>query len=465
MNQDSLQYLTRRRFLGEMNCAAIGSTSVLSALLNLQLSGRLAAQTGGEDEDYRAIVCLFLSGGNDSFNMLAPFSGDARADYEASRGEIALPADDYTLLPDSLPDGRQLGLHKRMPEVSDLYTEGKAAFLCNVGSLIEPTNLDAIKFGTARLPLGLYSHSDQTAHWQSSTPEQRNARTGWGGRLADLIESVNGGSDISMNVSVAGRNLYQVGNSSSAFTIRPGGLPALSQWDQAAYLPRRNALQSLLDQNYQSALERTFSGSKQEAIEIGEQFRSAYSQGTPITTTFDSSNGYAIQLQEVARTIAARDLLSKKRQTFFVLRRGWDHHGSLNDHPALLGQLSQAIGQFQNAMAELGVEDKVTLFTASDFGRTLSPNAGGSDHAWGGNQIIVGGGVQKGIYGDYPDLALGNQLDTGRGRLIPTTSVDEYYAELALWLGVNPTDMGYVLPNLHRFHDISGGEAPLGFMS
>lgn len=463
--QDLKDHLTRRRFLGEMNCAAIGSTSVLSSLLNLQLSGRLAAQGGGDEEDdYRAVVCVFLSGGNDSFNMLAPYSGDARADYEAARGEIALPASDYNLLPDTLSDGRQLGLHKNMGEVFDLYNAGKASFVCNVGSLIEPTDLDGINLGTAKLPLGLYSHSDQAAHWQSSTPDQRNARTGWGGRLADLIDDLNGDSRVSMNVSVAGHNLYQVGDGASAFTIGTGGLPSLAQWDQANYLPRRNALESIIDQEYQSALERTFAGSKKEAIEVGEEFRAAYDQATPLTTTFDPSNGYATQLRAVARTIAARHLLAKKRQTFFVLRGGWDSHGSLADHPDLLGQLSQAIGQFQAAVAELGLEDKVTLFTASDFGRTLSPNAAGSDHAWGGNQIVVGGAVQRGIYGEYPDLALGNNLDTGRGRLIPTTSVDEYYAELALWLGVDPSDMGYVLPNLHRFHDISGGVAPLGFM-
>lgn len=457
--------LTRRRFLGEMNCAAIGSTSILSSLLNLQLSGRLAAQTSSdEDEEYRALVCVFLSGGNDSFNMLTPFSGDARTAYEDSRGEIALPQSDYNLLPDPLSDGRQLGLHKNMSEVFDLYNAGKASLICNVGSLIEPTDLNALNLGTAKLPLGLYSHADQAAHWQSTTPEQRNARTGWGGRLADLMSELNGDSGVSMNISVAGRNLYQVGDTTAAFTIGTDGVPSMSEWNQASYLPRRTALESIIDQEYQSALERTFAGSKKQAIQVGNEFSTAYEGAEPLNTAFDSANGYAEQLRSVARSIAARDLLGHKRQTFFVLRGGWDSHGSLAGHPSLLGDLSQGIGQFQVAMAELGLEDKVTLFTASDFGRTLSPNAAGSDHAWGGNQIVVGGAVQRGIYGDYPDLALGNNLDTGRGRLIPTTSVDEYYAELALWLGVNPTDMAYVLPNLHRFHDISGGVAPLGFM-
>lgn len=472
MSDLSKRSFSRRRFLGEMNCAAVGSTSVLTSLLNLQLTGNLAAEGMNDDEeDYRALVCVFLAGGNDSFNMLAPMSGEARTDYEATRGGVALPVSDFLPLPEALDDGRQLGLHKRMAEVHNLYTSGSAAFVCNVGTLVEPTDLSGIDAGTARLPSGLYSHSDQLAHWQSSTPDQRNPRIGWGGRLADLVQELNGNSEVSMNISAAGRNIFQVGNSSTAFNIGLGGMPQIKEWGNPEFLSRRVAAESLMNQEYASVLERTFASAKKGAVETGESFQEAYLNGTPLTTVFDTYNNYGSQLKAVARTIAARKALSKKRQTFFVMATGWDHHGSLEEHPDMLAGLSEDIGQFYNAMVELGLEDKVTLFTASDFGRTLSPNGGalsanvgGTDHAWGGNQIVVGGGVKKGVYGVYPDLALGNNLDTGRGRLIPTTSVDEYYADLALWMGVSPTHMSYVLPNLHRFHNIIGGEAPLGFM-
>lgn len=454
---------SRRRFLGEMNCAAIGSTPILSSLANLYLTGSLAADTT-DDEDYKAIVCVFLAGGNDSFNMVAPVSGDARADYEASRREASLPVTDFTALSPTLPDGRELGLNKEMTEVHQLYADDKAAVICNVGSLVEPTILSAINAGSAKLPLGLFSHSDQSAHWQSTTPEERNPSTGWGGRLADLIDEFTEDQRFSMNISLAGKNIYQVGQSASEFSIGADGVSRLKGWGDASFLPRQNAITSLLDQEYTSALERTFAGSKKEALELGAAFQDAFSSAEPIQTSFDQTNRLSSQLLGVARTIAARNALSKKRQTFFVSAGGWDLHGSIAGHSTMLGDLSQSIGEFQNAMQELGIEDKVTLFTVSDFGRTLSPNGGGTDHAWGGNQLVVGGSVKGGIYGEYPELSLNSHLDVGRGRLIPTTSVDEYYADLALWMGVFPSNISYVLPNLNRFHDIGANGSPLGFL-
>ncbi|MDB4409144.1 DUF1501 domain-containing protein, partial [Akkermansiaceae bacterium] len=447
-----------------MNCAAIGSTPLLSSILSLHLTGQLAAEESGEDEDYRAIICVFLSGGNDSFNMLTPVSGEARASYEATRREVALPASDYFPLSPILPDGQEIGLHRKMPEIHDLYGEGKAAFICNVGSLIEPTDIASVLAGSANLPRGLYSHSDQSAHWQSTTPEMRNPKSGWGGRLADLIDNLSENNRVSMNVSLAGKNIFQVGQSASELTINSNGVSSLRGWGQASFLPRQNAVESLLDQEYASALERVFATSKKNALELGNEFQEAFTGQESLQTVFDNTNKLSVQLSGVAKTIAARQVLSKKRQTFFVKIGGWDHHGSLAEHPEMLGSLSKAIGEFQLAMQELNVEDKVTLFTASDFGRTLTPNSGGTDHAWGGNQFVVGGAVNAGIYGNYPNLAVGSSLDVGRARLLPTTSVDEYYADLALWMGVSPSDISYVLPNLHRFHDVNLNGAPMGFM-
>ena len=349
-----------------------------------------------------------------------------------------------------------------MAELAALFQSGKAAFVANVGTLVEPTDLSAILNQTAKLPLGLYSHSDQEIHWQSSLPDTRTSSSGWGGRMADLLRDLNEDGGVSMNVSLAGTNLFQVGDSTSVFAKNPGDIPGITNWNDPNPA-KRNAVQSILEAEYENVFKKALAARTRDAIEAGEAYRTAL-QGIPaLASTFDSQNPLSLQLKDVAETIAARENLGKKRQTFFVRVGGWDHHGSLNSHPAMLGALSQAIGEFQVAMSELCVEDQVTLFTASDFGRTLSPNGGGSDHAWGGNQFIVGGAVEGGkVHGIYPELALGNNLDVGRGRMIPTTSVDEYFADLALWMGVSPQNISSVLPNLSRFHSVVDSGAPIG---
>jgi uncharacterized protein (DUF1501 family) len=284
--------------------------------------------------------------------------------------------------------------------------------------------------------------------------------------LADLLNELNGESRVSMNVSLAGVNMLQSGATTSVLARGEDGIPEIVGWEKYRFRFRQQAIESLLDQEYQNAFERSFATSKRDAIAASAEYRAALAGIDPLATVFSAENSLALQLKAVAETIAARDGLSKKRQTFFVQAGGWDHHGSLEAHPAMLGQVSEAIGQFQQAMVELGVDDQVTLFTGSDFGRTLTSNGGGTDHAWGGHQMVVGGSVDGGkFFGTYPSLELDNELDTGRGRFIPTTSVDEYVADLALWMGVAPRNLSdLVLPNLSNFHDVVADGAPLGLM-
>ncbi|MDC1404078.1 DUF1501 domain-containing protein [Akkermansiaceae bacterium] len=437
----------------------------MSSLLNLGMMGKVAADQSDSENSYRALVCLFLSGGNDSFNMLAPVSGEARSDYESSRGAVAIPVSQLLALPEPLPDGRELGIHEKMPEIHGLLNQGKAALVSNVGSLIEPTTKSAYDDGTARIPLGLFSHSDQSVHWQSTLPDQRSPQSGWGGRLADRLAALNGVSNVSMNVSLSGLNIFQSGGDSAALAISSSGTLALQDWDNPSFLHRRQAAEAILDAEYQNAFERTFVNLRKGAIVAASEFTEALATQSDLGDFF-SDNDLSQRLRTVARTIASRGPLNKNRQTFFVEFGGWDLHGSSAGHPALLEQLSKSIGEFQAAMAFLETEENVTLFTGSDFGRTLTPNQTGTDHAWGGNQLVVGGAVSGGqFFGDYPDLALNTNLDAGRGRLIPTTSVDEYYGDLALWMGVPPSDLGYVLPSLHRFWDSAGGGSPLGIFS
>ena len=468
-NKQQYSRVNRRRFLGQASCSAIGSTSLLSSLINLRLTGSLAGADIDDGEDYKALVCVFLAGGNDSFNMLTPVdASQGYPEYLAARGDVALPQTDFTPIGDTLPspDGRTLGLNVEMPELKALFDLGKASFINNVGTLVEPVTKLGIQNQSASLPLGLYSHSDQQLHWQSGLPTNRSPLNGWGARLADLLDDLNGESQVSMNVSLAGTNLFQSGGSSSVLSRGASNIPEIRQWNRWVYRHKRAAQESILDAQYQNAFERSFATSKKNAIAASAEYREALESQDPIITEFNTSNALAIQLKAVAETISARGPLSKRRQTFFVELGGWDHHNGLDDHPAMLGQVSEAVGQFYQAMVDLELENQVTLFTASDFGRTLTPNGNGTDHAWGGNQFVVGGCVDGGkFFGDYPSLDLGNDLDTGRGRFIPTTSVDEYIADLALWMGVSATNVrDLVLPNLSNFHDVVEGGAPLGFM-
>ncbi len=456
--------LSRRGFLGRASCAAVGTASVFSSILNLRLVGSVAAAEAPADGEYRALVCLFLAGGNDSFNMLAPASGDGHAEYLAARGGVALPQASLLPLPNALPDGRTLGISSAMPEFRALYGGGKLAFVSNVGTLVEPIDLAGYLSGMSKLPLGLFSHADQQMHWQSSLPDTRSPLSGWSGRMADLLFSLNDAGQVSMNVSVAGINLFQSGARTAVLAVSDAGATELTDWNQTSFLPRRQGIESLLESEYRNVFERTFAGMKRQAIEASAIYRQATEGAPAIAAPFTASNGLSRQLRMVAKTIAARQTLGKRRQTFFVQMGGWDLHSGMSTHGALLQQVSQAVNEFQAAMVEMGLADQVTLFSASDFGRTLSPNDDGTDHAWGGNQFVVGGAVNGGrVYGTYPELSLGSSLDTGRGRLIPTVSVDEYFAELALWMGVSPSNLPLVLPNLSRFRDPLGGP-PLGFL-
>ena len=471
--------MNRRQFLGTASCAAVGSASLFSTLMNLRMANTAAAQglsastlsadglAGGND--YKALVCIFLAGGNDSFNMLVPRSNTEYNEYATIRADLALPQGDLIPINALDTDGREYGIHPSMPEIAQMFEAGNLAFVANVGTLVEPTTLAGIESGLAKLPLGLYSHSDQIAHWQTSVPDKRTG-FGWGGRTADLLQSLNDNDTISMNISLAGTNLFQTGTTLTEYSIVPWGNGAIQihghddiWWSR--HVLQNAAIESMLDLAYQNLFDQTFANATRSAIDGSELFASAIENLPPFATQF-SDNYFSESLAMVAKTIAARNILGFRRQTFFVLLGGWDHHDEvLNNQLAMLSLVSQGMKEFNDAMVELGVQQQVTTFTASDFGRTLTSNGQGSDHAWGGNHMVMGGSVRgQRIYGDFPALYEDNPLDTGRGRLIPTTSCDEYFAELALWFGVAPGDLEAVFPNIGRFYDTSSEESPLNMM-
>jgi hypothetical protein len=297
-------------------------------------------------------------------------------------------------------------------------------------------------------------------------PDQRTS-IGWGGRMADILQAGNCNQNISMNISLAGSNVFQSGRLTTHYTITENGSIGLREygeiWPTAQV--RTEAIDGLLGLHYQNLFEKTFAQKMRSAIDAHLEFSAAIDGLAPLQTQF-SDTSLSRRFRMIAMTIAARETLGMRRQTFFVETGGWDHHDEvLLNQEAMLPVIAAALGEFYAALEELGVADRVTVFTASDFGRTLTSNGRGSDHAWGGNHMVLGGAVQGGDnYGSFPPLYAGNPLDTDRGRLIPTTSVDELFAEMALWFGVPAPDLELVLPNIGRFYSVGGATPPLGFL-
>lgn len=469
---------SRREFLQlGGGCAALSSTSFLSTLLNLKLTSAALAQTN-PFTDYKALVCVFLPGGLDSFNLLTPYDTTEYSGYASARSGLALPKDGATPLQQisSIGSARTFGLHPAMPKLRQTYTEGKACFVANVGSMIEPTT--KANYATAKLPLGLFSHSDLQRHWMTAVPQSRTQITGWGGRMSDILtDAANMNPAISMSISVSGGNVFQAGASTIPYTISTSGASILSGYNStpsAAVQPYDRVYSAfhkdLVNQTYTDLLEKTLIRSSASARDAAASFQSAFNGVTlPTVTNPFGTTGLSGSLSAVAKVIAARNALSQKRQIFFVSEGSWDHHANLlTNQQSQLPNIDNGLRSFQETVDAIGLSNQVTLFTISDFGRTLSSNGIGSDHAWGGNAIVMGGAVQGGrVHGQYPtSLAPNNELDLGRGTLIPTTSCDQYQAELAMWFGMaNDSYLEAVLPNIRNFYPTGATQRPMGFMN
>ena len=455
--------LSRRRFIGRA-CSAVGATGMLSALAQLRMIGALAADAA--PTDYKALVCLFLYGGNDSNNLLVPVDNTNYQLYATDRTVLALPQS--TLLgisPKTYSDGRQWGLHPSLVEVQQLFSQGSLALMANTGTLVQPVTLAQYNAGSVALPPQLFSHANQQVQWQSSVPDQPFT-TGWGGRIADIVNALNTNPKISMSVSVAGENSFQVGNIVSQFAVNPGGAVVLSGTGTSGITGvRTTAQQNILNAQEQNLFEAAFGSTTVNAIADSQLLNTILAAAPKLATIFPTTS-IGSQMQMVARMIGAAPQLGLTRQVFFASLGGFDlHSDQLGAHATLFMQLSQALSAFSAATTELGVPNQVTTFTASDFSRTFNTNGtndgtAGSDHGWGSHHLVMGGAVQGGdIYGQVPLLELGGPEDTGRGRWIPTTSVDEYAATLATWFGVSASNLSVVLPNIGRF-----GTSNLGFM-
>jgi uncharacterized protein (DUF1501 family) len=453
--------LARRDFLRRTALATAYAGTPFAATLGT--IGEVAAQTA---TDYKALVCIFLFGGNDQSNTIIPVENGAYGSYQSARPAIALPQ--AALLPLNLSGhtGPQLGLNPAFATLKPLVDAGQCALMANVGTLAYPTTLAQYKAKSVQTPLGLFSHSDQQASWQSGLPTKGSA-TGWLGRIGDLTASAyNPGAAVSMCMSLGGNNLMQAGNSVVQYQVTTQGPVVIDTMDPTHW--RHNAamataMNTLLTQQRTHMLEQAYTAVGTRAIATGRIAKSALAAAPAIATAFPAG-GLAAQLRMVARLIASRSGLGHKRQVFFVSQGGYDFHDDLVDNQGLrLKELSNAMAAFHAATVELGVASNVTTFTASDFGRGLQSNGRGSDHGWGAHHFIMGGAVKGNrLYGQWPTVALGGPEDLGQGRLVPTTSVDRYAATLATWFGVPAANLPTVLPNVTRF--ATAATAGLGFL-
>jgi uncharacterized protein (DUF1501 family) len=460
-----MKQISRRHFLRQAACAALGTTSLASTIWNLRAINAATAQALSSSSEFRALVCLFLYGGNDANNMIVPTDNATYGAYSAARGPLALAQKSLLPLTLGTPDsqGRTFGLHPKMPELQSLFNNDKAlAVVANVGTLVEPTTAAQYRNGTVVLPTQLFSHFNQQMEWQTGWADGPN-RSGWGGRLADLLTSFNNADAISMSISLARSNTFQVGNQVSEYRVSTQGPLSLAGFTGSTGPIRYQAVQDLLNLPQQNLFESEFAKITNRAI-VNNGLLNAALAGVTINTPFPTNSDLSDQLLMIAKIIAVRQALGMRRQIFFCSVDGYDTHGDeLLRQAPLLAELSQCMNAFYQATKELGISDRVTLFTASDFGRTFEANSTGSDHAWGSHAFVLGGSVAGGnFYGTYPTLTLGGPDDLDKdGRWVPTTAVDQYSATLAQWYGVSsPTDLATVLPNIGNFNT-----ADLGFMN
>jgi uncharacterized protein (DUF1501 family) len=442
---------SRRSFLSCASLVAAGN------VLGLRPFGAISAMAQTAS-DYKALVCVFLFGGNDANNTLIPFDATGYKEYSSIRGPLALAQN--TLLP--LTPAPNFALHPNLPDIQTLFNNNNAAFVTNVGTLIEPLTRTQYQSGQTA-PTNLFSHPDQQLEWQNAA-QSAATPTGWAGRMADVLgSSYNQGASIPMITSVAGDTLFCNGAASSPVSIAPGNLSGAACSEGSECAARQAAAQALLTMNSGVSLVQADDSITTNAYAYTKTLSDAVQSISPLQTVFPANNPLAAQLKQIAQIIQVRSALGVQRQIFFAGIGNFDTHANqLAVQGGLLAMISPAMAAFYNATVELSIASQVTTFTMSDFSRCFQPNSNnGSDHAWGSHHIVMGGAVKGGqIYGTYPTLALGGPNDAdANGRWIPTTAISQYAATLAAWFGVPAASLSTVLPSITNF-----STANLGFV-
>jgi uncharacterized protein (DUF1501 family) len=446
---------SRREFLKRSSAFSVAGAAAPWAL-NLAAISEAAAQTA---TDYKALVCIFLYGGNDHGNTLVPYDQATYDSYASLRSTLATPRNAALaateLVPATgfeLPLGRKYALAPQLSPLLPAFNAGRLGVLLNIGPLSQITSKAEYDARRVPLPPRLFSHNDQQSTWQASSPE--GSVSGWGGRIGDLLASGNGQS-VFTAVSVTGNAVYLSGRSAVQYQVTSNGSVPISGIGNTLYgsAAAAQALRSLITSTPGTNLfEREHARVVQRSIDADVALRAALA-GIPVNTAFPAT-GLGSQLSMVARMIAARNAVGAKRQVFFVGIGGFDTHDKLADnHPALLTQIGDAMAAFDAAMVQQGTSSQVTAFTASDFGRTLSSNGDGSDHGWGSFHFVSGGAVRgQRFFGQAPLPGNNGPDDVGQGRMLPTMAVDQLAATLAKWMGVtSATDLATVVPGIGNY--------------
>lgn len=458
---------SRREFLRVASAVGAVAGSATPWALNLAGIGAAAAQSAS---DYKALVCVFLFGGNDHSNTIVPYDAASYAAYQAARTNLALAQS--TLLPlnattpsanPSLAGGRAIAMRAEMTGLKALYDQGRAAVLTNVGPMVVPTSMTQYKQRQVPLPEGLFSHNDQQSTWMAGARE--GARIGYGGLLGDLFAAGNQYQNFTC-MSASGTSVYLSGRSTAQMQFgSSGGVQINALGNQRLFGGQGvgDALRTIMTADRGNAFEKDYNAINKRAAESAAALNSALA-GYPATSApFNAFPNTSLgnQLRNVARIIAARGALGARRQVFFTSIGGFDQHsGLVAGHGGLWSQISAALTAFYAAVADpaIGLADSVTAFTASDFGRTLNSNGQGSDHGWGAHHVIVGGAVRGNeTYGTWPETRLGGPNDVGRGNLLPTTSVEQYAGTLARWFGVADGSLADVVPRAGNWSTIDLG--------
>jgi uncharacterized protein (DUF1501 family) len=440
--------VNRRSFIKYASLAAAGNAAALRPF------GALNA-LAQSPTDYKALVCVFLYGGNDANNTLIQFDTNGYNNYSTVRGPLAIPQNQLLELSGSLAPN-SFALNPNLPDIATLFNSGSAAIIANVGTLVEPTTAAQFKAGVG-LPTNLFSHPDQQLEWQNASPSGAT-QTGWAGRIADQLNTTyNPGGQIPMITSVAGDTLFCNGGASTPVSVSPGNLGGASCSEGATECGAQLATaQALLSFSSGVTLVQADNSITSNAYNYARILTAATQSVTALKTVFPAG-GLGAQLKQIAQIIQVQAALGVNRQIFFCGVGNFDTHSNqLVLQNALLASISPALNAFYNATVEMGVQNSVTSFTMSDFSRTFQPNSNtGSDHAWGSHHIVLGGAVNGGqMYGAFPTLHLGGPDDSGtNGRWVPSTGSVQYAAQLASWFGVSSTQMPLIFPNIASFNN------------
>ncbi len=447
--------LSRRAFLQRSTALSLAGAAT-PFVLNLAAIGEAAAATAS---DYKALVCVFMYGGNDWGNTLVPYDSARYAVYQQQRSAVAYAQAALAgtvLTPNvALGGGAVNALAPNLAPLLPIWNADKMAAMLNVGPLVQPTTKAQYQANSVPLPPKLLSHNDQQSYWQSSSPE--GASSGWGGRIGDLLQSGNGTATTTC-INISGNAVFLTGKAAVQYSVTTAGPIALAARNSLQGSTEAGLLlQSLLRGGGSHLMQNALGGVGARALDLYNLVSASLAQAPATTTPFPASadvqSSLGAQLQQVARLISVSSQLGAKRQVFFVSTGRFDTHDGIPTlHPTLMTNIADALRAFYDTTVELGVANQVTSFTASDFGRAFTSNNDGSDHGWGSMHFALGGAVKGGrYYGINPVLANGGPDDIGQGRLIPTMAVDQYAATLAKWFGVAASDMASVVPNIGNY--------------